>query len=367
MSSFDIPPPKTARLEVRAEAVDTPSVRRNLECAAEVLRAGGTVAFPTETVYGLGANALDARAVEGIFAAKQRPGWDPLIVHVSDAAMLHRVVSETGPRAERLMKQFWPGPLTLLLPKADAVPLIVTAGRALVGVRMPAHPVAQALIETTCLPLAAPSANRFGHASPTTAQHVIDDLDGRIDMVLDAGPTPCGVESTVVGFGVDETVIYRPGALSLEKIESVAGPIRVYNPEGDPAKIRSHEPPESLPSPGVGIRHYAPKARMVAIDVDGDSDENRQKKWLDAMRQNSSNQSRLGIMLPRQWPVLENFSGAQYEWGDWCDDEELARRFFYGLRALDAMGAEAILCPLPAPGGLGVALRDRILKAARTK
>lgn len=365
VSSFDIPSKNTLRLEVRADALDTPSSRRNLERAAEVLRAGGTVAFPTETVYGLGANALDVSAVEGIFAAKQRPGWDPLIVHVSDFAMLYKVVSETGPRAKRLMQQFWPGPLTLLLPKTDAVPSIVTAGRALVGIRMPAHPVARSLIETTGLPLAAPSANRFGHASPTTAQHVIDDLDGRIDMVLDAGPTQCGVESTVVGFGVDETVIYRLGALSLENIESIIGPIRVYNPEGDPAEIRSHEPPESLPSPGVGIRHYAPKARMVAIDMGGDSDENRQKKWLDAMRQNSSNRSRLGIMLPRQWPVSENFSGVQYEWGSWGDDEELARRFFYGLRALDAMGAKIILCPLPTARGLGTALRDRILKATR--
>ena len=166
--------------------------------AAEILRQGGTVALPTETVYGLGANALDPKAVARIFVAKERPGWDPLIVHVADEAMLRLVVREIPPAALRLMKAFWPGPLTLLLPKSDAIPDLVTAGRSLVGVRMPRHPVMLQVIREAGVPVAAPSANRFGRTSPTSAAHVLEDLDGRIDAVLDGGATEVGVESTVV-------------------------------------------------------------------------------------------------------------------------------------------------------------------------
>src|SRR6187402_1330401 len=169
----------------------------NLDPAAEILRGGGTVAFPTETVYGLGANALDADAVEKIFAAKQRPHWDPLIVHISSLEMLSTIVSAVPERARMLMEAFWPGPLTLLLPRNLSLPLAVTAGRDLVGVRMPAHPVALDLIRRAGAPIAAPSANLFGHVSPTSAAHVLADLDGAIDAIVDGGSTSVGVESTV--------------------------------------------------------------------------------------------------------------------------------------------------------------------------
>src|SRR5579884_3387761 len=165
--------------------------------AAAILKGGGTVAFPTETVYGLGAHALDAAAVEKIFMAKQRPGWDPLIVHVTDEQMLRRVVSHVPEVAREAIAQFWPGPLTLLLDRAPDLPRAVTAGRPKVAVRMPAHPIAHALITAAGIPLAAPSANLFGRTSPTTAEHVLADLEGRIDAVLDGGPTMVGVESTV--------------------------------------------------------------------------------------------------------------------------------------------------------------------------
>src|SRR6202034_1838841 len=171
--------------------------------AASILGRGGTVALPTETVYGLGANALDLKAVAAIFAAKERPGWDPLIVHVADEAMLAGVVGDVPEAARRLMRAFWPGPLTLLLPRSAEVPDAVTAGRPLVGVRMPSHPVALALIRRAGVPIAAPSANLFGHVSPTTAAHVLEDLDGRIDAVLDSGPAPQGVESTVLDVSRD--------------------------------------------------------------------------------------------------------------------------------------------------------------------
>ena len=193
--------------------------------AAALLRAGGTVAFPTETVYGLGANALDPAAVAKIFAAKQRPSWDPMIVHVEGREMLERVAvvpaGDEGRVVARLMEAFWPGPLTLLLPRTAAVPDSVTAGRWLVGVRSPAHPVARELILRAGVPVAAPSANRFGGMSPTTAAHVLADLDGRIDAVLDGGATNVGVESTVLDVGA--RTIYRPGAVTAAMIAQVIG------------------------------------------------------------------------------------------------------------------------------------------------
>ncbi len=324
--------------------------------AAAILRGGGTVAFPTETVYGLGASALQAAAVAKIFAAKQRPSWDPLIVHVSDEAMLLRVAEmrgEAGERAGRLIERFWPGPLTLLLPRTQEVPDAVTAGRARVGVRMPRHPVALRLIEATGLPLAAPSANRFGRTSPTTAAHVLRDLDGRIDAVLDGGPTTVGVESTVVDVCEWPMVVYRPGAVTLAMLAEVLGEVRMFERGGESAA------PESLPSPGVGLRHYAPRARMVLLrempEVGGGA-------LLQAVA--GERGCRVGVMLPDGWEVPD---GVQvFRWGPWDDAEVLARRLFDGLRTLDDADAEVIVCPLPAAGGMGDALRDRLEKAART-
>ena len=221
------------------------------------------MALPTETVYGLGANALDQAAVERIFAAKFRPAWDPVIVHVASQAMLEGFVDGVPASARRLMEAFWPGPLTLLLPRTRAVPDAVTAGRPMVGVRMPSHPVALELIRRAGVPVAAPSANRFGHVSPTTAAHVLHDLDGRIDAVLDAGPTPRGVESTVLDPSTSPMMIYRPGAVTAEQIREIAGPVEFY--QGGEALRET--PAEALPSPGVGLRHYAPTARLVLIEA----------------------------------------------------------------------------------------------------
>ncbi len=209
---------KTLRLIVDPAHLDTAEAQERLERGAQILRAGGLVALPTETVYGLGANALDAAAVEGIFRAKQRPAWDPVIVHIAGLEMLEGLVEEVPEAARRLMEAFWPGPLTLLLRRTRAVPDAVTAGRALVGVRMPRHPVALEVMRRAGVPVAAPSANLFGHTSPTTAAHVLEDLDGRIDAVLDAGATAHGVESTVLDCGQNPMVIYRPGAVTAEQI-----------------------------------------------------------------------------------------------------------------------------------------------------
>jgi L-threonylcarbamoyladenylate synthase len=238
------------------------------------------------------------------------------------------------------MAAFWPGPLTLLLERTASIPDLVTAGRPLVGVRMPAHPLALALLSAVHLPIAAPSANRFGHTSPTTAAHVLDDLDHRIDAVLDGGPTTVGLESTVLDPAT--LTIYRPGAVTPAMIEAAlaqaadsdedAGPVHIFHAPAPAEHIRH---PESLPSPGVGIRHYAPR--------------------------------RLGILLPQGWTIPTTISTIVHPWQDWQDDAALAQTLFAGLRDLDAHAVNIILCPLPPAHGLGVAMRDRLEKAARAE
>ncbi len=330
--------------------------------AAEILRAGGTVAFPTETVYGLGANALSSEAVERIFLAKQRPSWDPLIVHIGDPSMLVNIAKVTK-RAQTLMAAFWPGPLTLLLERTASIPDLVTAGRPLVGVRMPAHPLALALLSAVHLPIAAPSANRFGHTSPTTAAHVLDDLDHRIDAVLDGGPTTVGLESTVLDPAT--LTIYRPGAVTPAMIEAAlaqaensdedAGPVHIFHP---PAPAEHPRHPESLPSPGVGIRHYAPRARLLLVADEAE---------LRARVTELASTERLGILLPQGWTIPSTISTIVHPWQDWQDDAALAQTLFAGLRDLDAHAVNIILCPLPPAHGLGVAMRDRLEKAARAE
>ena len=345
---------QTLRLSVAANDLDSASSRSSIERAATILRAGGTVAFPTETVYGLGANALDAAAVAKIFAAKQRPGWDPLIVHLADRSMLPSITKNVPESAVRLMDAFWPGPLTLLLPRNGAIPDAVTAGRPLVGVRVPQHPVAHAFLRATGVPVAAPSANRFGRTSPTLAAHVAEDLEGRIDAILDSGETTHGLESTVVDPGAG--MVYRPGVITLEQIQAVCpGAVAFREAAISEAK------PESMPSPGVGIRHYAPRARLVLIEDEGREPGERLESEAQARR----GEGKLGLMLPDEFPYAAGGDALVYRWGAWDNEEELAHRLFAGLRWLDSEGAAVILCPLPQAGGIGTAIRDRLKKAAR--
>ena len=336
--------------------METPSAREALAGAAAILRAGGLVGLPTETVYGLGANALDQAAVERIFAAKGRPAWDPVIVHVADAAIVEQIVREIPEGARKLMAKFWPGPLTLLLPRSEAVPDVVTAGRPLVGVRMPAHPVALELIRRAGVPVAAPSANRFGHISPTTATHVLHDLDGRIDAVVDAGPTQRGVESTVIDATRNPMMIYRPGAVTAEEIRVVVGAVEIYTEAGE----LTEAPKEALPSPGAGLRHYAPRARLLLVDAPAHQLGARLNEAASA-----AGNEVLGVMLPDGLAAEGGFGAAHlFKWGRWDAPEEMARTLYAGLRALDAAGCTVILCPLPAADGIGAALRDRLRKAA---
>ncbi len=360
---------KTLRLKVDANQPETPEFAAALEQAARILRAGGLVALPTETDYGLGANALDAAAVERIFAAKGRPKWDPIIVHVSSLGMVRELVSAVPDSATRLpdsvvrlIDAFWPGPLTLLLPRSAAVPDVVTAGRPLVGLRMPSHPVALELIRRAGVPIAAPSANRFSHVSPTTAAHVLRDLDGRIDAVLDAGPALHGVESTVLDPNPSPMLIYRPGSITREMIRKAAGPVEIFAGHSELGKT----PAEALPSPGVGLRHYAPRARLVLLETSatehGPAAAELASRIAQAAREFAG--EKVGVMLPAGISAPDS-SGAFriFNWGRWDAPELMAQSLYAGLRALDEQECSVILCPLPPHQGIGVAIRDRLRKA----
>ena len=305
-----------------------------IEDAAQLLRAGALVAFPTETVYGLGADATNGRAVAGIFEAKGRPRFNPLIVHVPDLAGAERIAT-ISPAARALASAFWPGPLTLVLRRrADAgVSDLVTAGLDSIAVRVPGHPVAQALLAATARPLAAPSANRSGRVSPTTAQHVLDDLDGRVAMILDGGATVHGVESTVLDAAGERVVLLRPGAVPREAIEAVLGQALADGPDSDDAHPSS---------PGQLASHYAPNAhlRLGARDV-------RAGEALLAF----------GRDVPATTGPVLNLSPS----GDLI---EAAAGLFAALRALDRTGvAHIAVMPIP-DEGLGEAINDRLRRAA---
>jgi L-threonylcarbamoyladenylate synthase len=340
---------KTLRLRLTSAVIETDPA---LLEAAEILRSGGLVAFPTETVYGLGANALDAQAVEKIFAAKQRPHWDPVIVHVADVAGARALTLAWPEAAERLAAAFWPGPLTMLLPRGAAIPNACTSGREKAGLRIPSHPVALALIAAAGVPVAAPSANLFGHTSPTTADHVFADLDGRIDAILEAGSCAVGVESTVLDPTTNPAIIYRPGGITAEQIRRVLGDVVVSE-----RKTSDETPPESLESPGLGIRHYAPRARLILVESESE---------LVSVVEREAHRHRVGVLLPTDW--ANPSTGAEVTvlpWGSWSKPESLARDLYLQMRALDERGVGVIICPLPPADGIGLAIRDRLRKAAK--
>jgi L-threonylcarbamoyladenylate synthase len=237
--------------------------------AAGLIRSGGIVAFPTETVYGLGANALDPAAVERIFAVKGRPRQSPLIVHVDSIEMARALVLEWPDAADRLAHRYWPGPLTLVLPKQPSIPDIVTAGLSTVGLRVPAHPLALALIHAAGVPIAAPSANPFTELSPTTAEHVRQSLGDAVDLVLDGGPATVGIESTVLSLAGLEPVLLRPGVIPLPEIESLIGPVRIEEGGG----------PGAHASPGMHAQHYRPRTPLVLLSA-GDPPPTGRGEWL---------------------------------------------------------------------------------------
>lgn len=316
--------------------------------AGELLRSGEVVGFPTETVYGLGANALDEAAVEKIFAAKGRPGDNPLIVHIADAdGLAPLIASEPGPHARALMDAFWPGPLTLIFPKSVAVPARVTAGLDTVAIRMPSHPVAQALIRAAGVPLAAPSANRSGRPSPTTAADVLEDMDGRVPMILDGGPCRVGVESTVVDLSGEAPRVLRPGGITRAQIEAVASACEidhaVLNPLGEGERPRS---------PGMKYKHYAPRGEVTVF-----CGENAVKNII---RRYDAASNALILALEGNLP----FYGKRRCISLGPDAESMAAKLFHALREADRLGADVILCEGVEPVGVGLAVMNRLLRAA---
>jgi L-threonylcarbamoyladenylate synthase len=315
-----------------------------IQAAAEILRRGGLVAFPTETVYGLGANALDETAVSGIFAAKGRPATNPLIAHVADVAMAKTVVAEWPETAERLAAAFWPGPLTLVLPKGPAVPLSVTAGLPAVGVRMPAHPVAIALIREAGVPVAAPSANPYMGVSPTTAEHVAKGMAGRVDVILDGGPASVGLESTVLDLTRPVPTVLRLGGLPVAALRAELGEVAVLVTEGG-------EPETHLPSPGLARRHYAPQA---AVRIMGD----RATLTAEAGRLTTAGE-RVGVMT---LGPIEVAPGVVIEAMPAVPDR-YGSRLYATLHAMDARGLSVILVEAPPDGEDWGAVRDRLRRA----
>ncbi len=308
-----------------------------IERAATILRGGGLVAFPTETVYGLGALALNLKAIHKIFAAKERPDWDPLIVHVRDMTMARPLMKRLLPSFELLASRFWPGPLTLVVEKDDTVPGEVTAYRPTVALRMPWHPVAAALLEATGAPIAAPSANRFGRPSPTRAEHVIDDLANRVDLILDAGPTPMGVESTVLDLTQSPPVILRPGGVPREELEKAIGEVLLAS------AVEDETARAGLAAPGMSLKHYAPRARVELLDGEGNE---------------------IVIALKRRVEELKREGKTFYILANYGDNRLYAQTLFDQMRDADAQRADVILAILPPTHGLGLAVRDRLQRAS---
>lgn len=347
----------------RVVAIDTerPDPAVVAEAAAVIVR-GGLVAFPTETVYGLGVNALDGAAVARLFAAKGRPATDPLIVHLADLDQLRHVAREIPPVARTLGLAFWPGPLTLILQKQAAIPDSVTAGRATVAVRVPAHAVARALIAASGVPIAAPSANRFSRPSPTRAAHVVVDLDGRIDLVLDGGPTPIGVESTIVDVTRTPPVLLRPGGVPIEAL-------RKRIPDLVVEQVRGRDE-EAQAAPGQLLRHYAPQARLTLYIGAADLVVAR---LIAETRALASRGLRVGVLAPAEdvlalAPALAAQAATGrvtlQAYGRRAAPAEAAQALFDALRTLDSAGPEVILAADVGPDDLGAAVRDRLTRAA---
>ncbi|MDR1565304.1 MAG: threonylcarbamoyl-AMP synthase [Oscillospiraceae bacterium] len=325
------------------------SSKESILTAAKFLKSGGLCAIPTETVYGLAANALDSGAVAKIFAAKGRPQDNPLIVHIASLSMLEELVLYIPDSARRLTQRFWPGPLTIILPKSGKIPNEVSAGLDTVAVRMPAHSLALELITAAGVPLAAPSANLSGSPSPTCAAHVMADLNGRIDAVLDGGSCTVGVESTVITLASEKPRLLRPGAVTPEQLRELLGEVEI-----DPAVLSQLQAGEAASSPGMKYKHYAPKARITIIEGDLQS-------FNEYLQAYSKHSKAFALCFEGEEGAipLPCVSYGRQE----CPDEQAAR-LFDALRRLDELGAERVFARCPAKEGLALAVYNRLLRAA---
>jgi L-threonylcarbamoyladenylate synthase len=315
----------------------------DIALGGKILADGGLVAFPTETVYGLGANALDENAVKNIYLAKGRPSDNPLIVHIAEKDDIYPLVKEVTPKAKALIDAFFPAPLTIILPKSDKIGNVVSGGLNTVAVRMPENEIAHSLIKASGCPIAAPSANTSGLPSPTRAKYVIDDMMGKIDAIIDGGDCAYGVESTVITLATDEPTILRPGAVTKEMLESVIGEVKVA-----PAVLEGMKNDEVAESPGMKYKHYAPKAKVVMVNANKTDYENfvNSRKNAYALCFDDDN-----ITIPKVSYGKEN------------DDLSQAKELFDALRKLDELGAKKVYARIPHKDGVGMAVYNRLIRA----
>lgn len=326
-----------------------------LQEAAEILRRGGLVAFPTETVYGLGADGLNANAVKNIFHAKGRPSDNPLILHIADIESLKALTFEVSDKAKIVMKAFWPGPLTIILPRSLLVPNEVTAGLSTVGIRYPSHPIAQKLLQVAKIPVAAPSANLSGKPSPTEGKHVIKDLMGRVDMIIEGGPCAFGLESTILDMTSEIPMILRPGAITIEMLRSVLGQV-----EMDPAIEKNSTEDFVAKAPGMKYRHYAPRAVMMIVNG---RKEDVVAKIQQLTKEYISKGEIVGIMATEETKGEYHANYVQSV-GSRKAPEQIAKNIFRVLREFDELPVEVILAEGYEKKEIGTAIMNRLSKAA---
>ncbi len=326
---------------------------KDLPQAAEIIRRGGLVGIPTETVYGLGANGLDPKAVSRIFEAKGRPQDNPLILHITDVSWLERYCKEIPLTAYKLAETYWPGPMTMILPRKDMVPDAVTAGLDTVGMRCPSHILCHELIRLADVPIAAPSGNTSGRPSPTTADHMREDMDGKIDAIVDGGPCSVGVESTIIDLTCTPPRLLRPGGISLEQLRAVLGQVDV-----DPAVTRLLGAGEKPKAPGMKYRHYAPKAPVTVVSGDP-------KTAAEYIAAHAAPEDGV-ICFDEFMPLFTSRTGTRpvMDLGPAGDKEEQARHIFDALRSFDQTQVAAIWAQCPDTEGIGLAITNRLNKAA---
>ena len=343
-------------METMVYKTDTePELRQAVKAAGELLQEGKLVAIPTETVYGLAANALDPQAVNAIFKAKGRPNDNPLIVHIADLSALPDVVSVVPEKARVLMERFWPGPLTMIFKKKDIVPAKATGGLDTVAVRFPNHPVARAIIRAAGLPIAAPSANSSGKPSPTRASHVEYDLNGKIDMIVDGGAAEWGLESTIVDVSDEIPMILRPGAVTKEMIEEVVGQVEI-----DPAILHKPTADFKPKAPGMKYTHYSPKAEVFLVKGEQKAVAERINALAAAERAAGK---KVGVMATEETKTLYH-ADIILSLGSRAKPEEIGANLFKTLRKFDFLGVDVVYSEVFSEKGEGMAIMNRLNKAA---
>lgn len=322
---------------------------KEVDEAALLLKNGGVVAIPTETVYGLAANAFDVTAVSKIFKAKGRPMDNPLIVHISDIEEIHQLVLDFPCKAQKLCSKFWPGPLTIILPKSKKIPNEVSAGLETVAIRLPSHELARNLIKKAGIPLAAPSANISGKPSPTTASHVFDDMNGKIDAILDGGTCSVGLESTVITLTTDPPTLLRPGGITLEQLESEIGEVAL-----DDAVLKKVDNSREVLSPGMKYKHYAPNAKVIILECS-------REKFIDYVNHKSS--ENVAALCYNE--DVESIKVKTFTYGSYKKPELQARTLFDALRDIDKDESIKIVYAIcPQKNGIGMAVYNRLIRAA---